>query len=542
MRWVASVRATHGPGSMAANVGRLGLVLVLSLGGVFSSIEARAQTPTEDGVDTLRTWCSGCHTEERPGYFQRISSIRKSPEGWLMTLVRMQQAHGVDVPTDVRDSIMAHLSNSQGLAPSESAAARFALERRPNAQDLKLGDDLPTMCGRCHTLARVALQRRDATEWNRLVHTHVGQYPTLEYQAGARERDWWEIATKELPEKLANQYGFESKDWQQWQSKTPADLSGTWVVAGRVPGEGGFFGTMKVARTDSMRYTADYKLVDTSGAARPERQTKVRVYTGYEWRGSGTEGARSLREVYAASADGTKLEGRFFDATHIEIGGDLAAFRAEGPPAIVAVMPRALKVGVTQTVVIVGRNLSGTPNFGPAARVKVIDRGTHFVRAAVTFDRNATIGERPIRWGAAKADGMVVVYDRVDRISVSPSYGIARVGGGKVPPVSAQYEAIGYLERAGGAPLSLGPIDVSWQVEPFNADAVAADDVKFAGIMAPNGRFSPAPAGPNPNRKFSSNNAGDLAVKARLSQDGSVIEGSGRLVVTMQRWVNPPIY
>ena len=45
------------------------------------------------------------------------------------------------------------------------------------------------LCARCHSYARVALQRRDAAEWLKLVHFHLGQYPTTEYQAGGRDRE-----------------------------------------------------------------------------------------------------------------------------------------------------------------------------------------------------------------------------------------------------------------------------------------------------------------------------------------------------------------
>ena len=51
------------------------------------------------------------------------------------------------------------------------------------------------MCGRCHSLARVSLQRRDEQEWRKLAHLHVGQWPSIEYQASARDRQWFKIAT-----------------------------------------------------------------------------------------------------------------------------------------------------------------------------------------------------------------------------------------------------------------------------------------------------------------------------------------------------------
>jgi len=134
---------------------------------------SRAEGTPAAGAELVRSHCSGCHREQGGG-FERISAIRKTPEGWSMTLFRMRQVHGVVLDADVRRSLVRYLSDTQGLAPSESAAGRFALEQRPNAQDIDLGPELGVMCGRCHSLARVSLQRRDEDEWRKLAHTHLG--------------------------------------------------------------------------------------------------------------------------------------------------------------------------------------------------------------------------------------------------------------------------------------------------------------------------------------------------------------------------------
>jgi quinohemoprotein amine dehydrogenase len=129
----------------------------LVLGGLGARAAHAESLPAND---LLRTYCGGCH-QEHGGRFDRISAIRKTPEGWVMTLARMRQVHGLALSDEVRDAVVRYLSDTQGLAPSESAAGRFALERRPNAQDLNLGPEMAVMCGRCHTLARASLQRRD---------------------------------------------------------------------------------------------------------------------------------------------------------------------------------------------------------------------------------------------------------------------------------------------------------------------------------------------------------------------------------------------
>ena len=59
-----------------------------------------------------------------------------------MTLFRMRQVHGLTLEPDVRDAIVRYLADTQGLAPAEARAGRFALERRPNAKDLDPGAEL----------------------------------------------------------------------------------------------------------------------------------------------------------------------------------------------------------------------------------------------------------------------------------------------------------------------------------------------------------------------------------------------------------------
>jgi quinohemoprotein amine dehydrogenase len=66
--------------------------------------------------------------------------------------------------------------------------------------------------------------------------------------------------------------------------------------------------------------------------------------------------------------------------------------------------------------------------------------------------------------------------------------------------------------------------------------------VRFAGQMdKDSGVFTPAAAGPNPERKYQTNNAGNLKVVATVDQGEQEIRGEGQLIVTVQRWNNPPI-
>ena len=498
------------------------------------------------GVALVRSNCSGCHHESAPAHFERISSVRKSPEGWVMTVFRMHQVHGLTISDETRDAIVRYLSQTNGLAPSESTSGRYALERRPNVTEVPLPDDLQVMCARCHSAARVSLQRRDADEWLKLVHMHVGQWPTLEYHASSRDRLWWETATKEVPQKLQKLYPLETAEWQAWKAKAPVALEGKWIVHGHAAGRGDYHGDATITRSGPDEYAAKYSLAYADGE-RIDGASKSIVYTGYEWRGSADLGPEAVREVFAVSEDGSQIKGRWFLQDHSEVGGDWTATRAEGTGILLSISPSALQAGQTQQVVLVGRGLEGTVSFGEGTRTKVISRTGSLVTASVTADADATPGARTVKVGKSSGAGLFAVYSKIDRIQVEPGYAIGRLGGGKTDAVVAQFEAIGYLDgpvdsSGKKSEVRLGMMPAAWSVLPFDKQATSANDVGFAGTIDQNGRYTPAGAGPNPERKFSGNNVGNLFVVARVKDGEREVEGRSHLIVTVQRWNTPPIY
>lgn len=519
-------------------------MLIRSVKTLVASLALSASVATaapEPGVALVRTWCSGCHRETGAGQFERISAIRKTPEGWVMTLFRMRQVHHLALADDVHDAIVRHLADTQGLAPAESAPGRFALERRPNAQDLDLGPELGVMCGRCHSLARVALQRRDADEWLKHMHFHVGQFPSLEYQASGRDRPWWQIASTKLPADLGQRFPFATVAWSDWQQRPKRDLAGRWIVVGHVPGGRDFYGSADIVREAGGDYRARYALSEVDGAAFGGESHAI-VYTGYEWRGRASLGDRRVREVFAASEDGSRIAGRWFDPEHSEQGGEWTAIRADGAPEVLAVLPKALRAGASGRVVVVGTGLGGAvpATFGAGTTATVVRRDANVLEADLAVAADAAPGSRELRVGAAA--GQLVVFRQIDQVDVRPAYGIARLGGGKIAPVTAQFEAIASTRLPGGELLALGPVAAEWSAFPYDDEARRTADDKFAGRIEPGGRYLPAGAGPNPTREFSGNNVGNLAVVATVKDGARAVEGRAHLVVTVQRWITPPIY
>lgn len=499
----------------------------------------------QTGLAAVRSNCSGCHRETAPGHFDRISDERKTPEGWAMTLFRMRHVHGLQLTPEAQAVIIRYLGDAQGLAPSETAAGRFALERRPDAQDLTLPGSLPVMCGRCHSLARVALQRRDAAEWRKLIDMHVGQWPSLEYQDRSRDLHWWQIATTHLPGELARLLPLDSAAWRDWKARPHADLAGEWIVRGHTPGRGDYYGTAAIKRAAEGEYSAQYTLLYSNGSQVNGSSTAI-VYTGYQWRGTATLGGELVHEIYFASADGSRISGRWFLADHSEIGGDWHAERAGGAPRVMAVIPQALKAGTSGRIALVGYGLQGPVSFGAGTRARALARTPYGMMLEVSVDGGAAPGYRPVRAGGVTRASALAVYRRVDRVAVEPSFAIARLGGGQVAPVAAQFEAIGYAEIAGPdgkeMDVPLGSESVAWTLEPFDADAARLLDARYAGVLDQSGRFLPAGAGPDPRRRFSADNTGNFFVVGTLEDAARTVAGKAHLIVTVQRWNNPPIY
>lgn len=500
---------------------------------------ATGETAVARGQEVVEASCASCHAPDDNGQLSRISDQRKTPEGWDMTIARMIVAHGLEISPEDRRAAVKYLADTHGLAPEEAAGFRYALERRPQLveTDLLAGDvdeRLFVMCGRCHSLARVALQRRDAEEWRHLVNMHVGQWPTIEYHMLSRDRDWLDEATGWVADLLGQQYGFSSDAWDAWKAADKANPEGQWRVVSYVPGEG-------VKARDMAVSGAGNDLFELSG----DGASRAMVYNGYEWR---ARGAEDYREVAALSPDGTTLVGRWFHNDRPELGGVIHAVRSDmGIERILAVSAEGLRRGSSTEITILGTGLGGNLDLGPGVQVETVKATPGEIVARVTVAVDAPVGRRDLRIGnALLADG-VAVYDRIDRLVVTPDYAVARVGGGNTAPVATQFEAVAFHNGADGKPdtdddFRIGVVSAEWQTGPFDQSAAEMKDAEFAGTISRTGLFSPAPAGPNPERRYGTGNFGDLTITATVDDAGRKVSGVARLIVSAQRWNNPPIY
>lgn len=475
--------------------------------------------------------CGKCHERTADGKLNRINAIRATPEGWGLTLRRMRDWHHIDLSAEDGAVLVKYLSDRQGLAPEEVMPFRAVLERRPGHVEADQDADIAVYCARCHSYARVGLQHRDTEEWVKLAHTHLGQFPTLEYQDSSRNREWWKHATTDIAAKLGEKWPFATAAWTAWQTHKTADLAGRWRVIGHRPGKGDYAGILEVKAAGGDRYQLAYHLAYADGG-KLEGAGKSILYTGFQWRGSVTLGKEEVNEVYMLSADGNALSGRWFLEGDDVIGGDLTAVR-ETAPTVLAVQPSFLKAGQSAQLTIIGSGLAGAVDLGPGVKVeKVVSASGEAVTVIAKADAAAVQGSRPVSVGGVSLANGLAVYAKIDKVTVEPPYAIARTGGngGPIAAVPTQFEAVAYA-----GDLRLGVMPAKWSTAPFDAAAAALKDERFAGRMGPGGLFQPAGAGPSAKRN-GTNNVGNLTVTATVADGAAKVAGTAHLIVTVQRW------
>ena len=502
----------------------------------------------QDAASILNARCSVCHQRLADGGLHRISAQRKTPEGWDMTITRMIVVHGLKITPEQKHTVVKHLADTQGLAPSESKGWRYALERTPGATDSAPTEELGIMCGRCHTFARVALQRRAPDEWVKSGHFHIGQYPTAEYQFYGRDRPWFDLATGPVAEELGKMLPLETEAWTQWQQVPKRDLSGLWRITGHQPGTGAYEGQLNITSGGDDRYDVAMSLTYDTGAAF-SAEGQAQVFANHEWRASLRTDNERYRQVASVSEDGKSLTGRWFVAGNDIVGGSLNGARIDAGHQVLSVLPGHLKAGSEATLTIAGIGLAGYAKLGDGIEVlETLSASPEEMVVKVKAAANAASGPRAVSVGDIGADGLLVVYDKVDSVKVEPETTYSRVGGGggPIPAVPAQFEAVGYMNGADGKPgteddVRIGVMPAAWSVTDFSEAAAALKDAQYSGTIDQFGYFTPAVAGPNPDRKFGTNNVGDLAVIAVVDDGGSKVEGRGHLFATVQRYIDPPI-
>jgi len=316
-------------------------------------------------------------------------------------------------------------------------------------------------------------------------------------------------------------------------------------------------------------FTTRVKLTAVKDGSMITRTGHSLVYAGYAWRGrsKGTPPANAapddpsgeIREVMWISPDQSGAEGRWFWGQYQEFGFDVKMQRASADPTLVGVDRSFLKTGSeTNRVRLIAESLPAqiTPadlDFGTGVRVRrIVSHNPTEIVAEVDVAADAVPGKRDIAFRRSVLQSAIAVYDRIDYIKVVPDSALARLGSERHPKGYQQFEAVAYHRGLDGKmhtadDIELGPVEVTWSVEEFYS-VYGDDDKEFVGSLSPTGFFTPASDGPNPQRKFSRNNYGDVWVvataKNEKDKDGRPLAGKSYLVVTVpayMQWDQPEV-
>ena len=497
--------------------------------------------------EIIEAKCTACHTNYKDTSdtsLTRISEQRKTPEGWWMTISRMEKSNGLVISNEEKKSVVKYLSDTQGLNPEESEPYRYILEKQPNMIEAKHDELFTQMCNRCHSAARVGLQRRTKTEWQNLVEFHMSYFPSIEYHALSRDRDWYKVAKSEIIDYLDKNLN-NDKEFKM----VNADYSGEWIVFGHRLGEGDYTASLKLTQESKDNYKVELKGNYLDGREL-SGSGKAIVYSGYEYRAILEINGIDFKQVLMLDPKNLELKGAMHELKHSEETATLTGVKVTNKDTkVLGVYPKAIKEGTNQTITIVGNNLNKNIKLSSGLKLnKVLESTSTKVVLSVSASENIE-KQIDLTIGSLKVDDSFVVYKNIEGLKVLPTYAIARVGdaGGPLAKQHSIFEAHGVLSGADGKvgtedDISLGVVDAKWSIEPFDDISKHDNDIKFVGTMdSASGRFIPSFAGPNPLRKFGTNNAGNMKVIATYNEDNKVVKGDSHMMVTIQKWINTPI-
>ena len=524
----------------------------IGIGALLSSLPLFA-IDAQIGKDVINSKCTACHVGNLDAGLSRISDQRKTPEGWYMTVKRMQREHGLSITRDEESNVIKYLSDYQGLTPDEIKPYSYVLDKTPNVQEEGKDDLLTEMCVRCHSEARIGLQRRTANEWNSLVNYHVAQFPSFEVQAQARDRDWFGVAQNEVVPYLEENFGKDKAKFDKYKKSVKNyELPKKWITYGHTPILGDFTAVLTLIKSTDESYAMLMDYTYASGQEYKARGIAV-VYGESELRASFTVNGVKYRQILHINPKTNSFEGRMFEALHPENGSTLVGKAKDSKETtLLAVYPKAVKAGTKETISIVGTNLSGNVKLPSTLKVlSTIKHTDNEIVLDVIADKNVKTFDGSIQIGAKTFKNSLAVYDKVDYIKVTPDYAISRIGGDegkdKILKEYATFEAIGYLngkdgEKGTADDIELGVIPATWHLEAYDERAVEDKDLDYVGqIDNKTGKFTPNISGPNEKRKLMTNNAGNISVVATYKDGNVELSEKSHMIVTVPKFVNPPI-
>jgi quinohemoprotein amine dehydrogenase len=559
--------------------------------GAKGTAASKGKAVVEDGIpvtnELVIAKCGTCHTKDDKGNLSRISYSRTTPEGWEQAIKRMVRLNGLTLQPAEARTILKYLSTNHGLAPEEAKPVMYMAEHRIQDEPVP-NESVRTTCMQCHALGRAFQWHRTKDDWTLLTNMHVAFFPQADAAfrrnangggggGGAASPDGQPAGAAGAGsldttlDFLAASYGLQTPAWSAWTARmrTPK-IAGTWMVLAHIPGKGQYSGELVVKQGAAEdEFTTSAKLQPLGGGPAITRTGTGLVYAGYSWRGR-SKGATAhtaapgdlngeMREAMWIAPDQMSGEGRWFWGEYQEFGIDVKLTRVTGAPILLTLNKLSLVAGsMAQQVRLLGANLpaqvtAADLDFGPGVTVKTIVSHTPAeIVATVDVGAKAVFGKRDVVLGLSVLPGAFAVYDKVDYIKVLPDTSLSRLGSDVHPKGYQQLEAIGVHRGLDGKlhtadDVEIGPVDVTWSMEEFFA-VFGDDDKEFVGTLSPTGLFTPSTDGPNPQRKFSRNNYGDVWAVATAVKDkdkeGKPLTGKSYLIVTVPsyiRWDQPEV-
>ena len=503
--------------------------------------------------------CGSCHQADSHGNLTRISWIRTTPEGWEEAIKRMVQLNGMKLAPEEAHQIVQYLADDHGLAPEETQPVRWYLEMtQPQTESIPT-PAIRHACAGCHSFARPQTWRRSAAEWHLLKNMHIGYFPLSQFVAfSEHEREPNADPNAPKPKQpveeaityLSTNYDLYSSAWSNWRAQmTDPDLSGRWLISATAAGKGKYFGDMTVTRVAPSQFNTQTTLTSARDGSKLELPGRSFIYTGYEWRGAAKSPQFGmLREVMTLSPDQANLQGRWFWGAYQEFGFVVSGRRESRDLTVLGTDAVSIHAGSQSVPMkIYGSHfpadLKATDiNLGPGVTVnKIVAVTPNSLSVVADVNPKVFSGKRSIAVRGHIATDAFSVYDKIEYIKIDAETALAHTGGTVAKKGFVQYEAHAYSNGLDGLPntaddVDLGPVPVKWSIEEFIAHN-NDNDKEFVGYIDSNGLFTPSGDGPNPQRRLSADNIGDVWVVAKYAGNDAAspapLESKSYLVVAI---------
>lgn len=489
--------------------------------------------------------CMSCHAVNE-GKLERISDVRKTPEGWLGTVQRMERIHGVQLTDEQREQIIKDLSRVQGLAPEEAEPVQYWMANKPSySEPYTENDAVNNSCITCHAGGRFEAQRRTEQEWKNLKDFHLVMFPSI--YLNHRHMDWPK-ETEQALAYLAAQYKYDQKDWENWKGKE-YDVSGKWKVVGFQATKGFYIGESEFKK-DGDKFIETKTIQFLDNGQKMSQTGSVDMYGGFMLRSQYTndQGGKQ-RGTYNVLKDGKLIKGDWSQADDLGISAEESYYKVQtDTPEIIFMVGKEAKIGTTAEIQVYGMNLTKATKESITLPEEVVVKSfaaESDEKAVLTIEVSGNI--QPGQYDIQIANGVVheklTVYQNVDYLKVDPPYGVARVGdSGPMQKVSTQFTAYAYSNGKDGKKdteddLKLMPVKAQWSLKGF-PDSNNLEEIKFIGSIDQNGLFTPLSEGVNKEREFTQENVGAVTVHAKATVDGKALEAESHHISTVPDYVN----